>query len=139
MTKAKDELKQDKPKYPNQQISLCIPIPPSKNHAYFYRSGRKLQKNKTKKYIEQIRKYVEEEIAKQKWKKDKHCVWYYIDMYFYFPDKRQRDSHNSIEVLMDTLETVLFPNDYYIMPRIQLVELDRENPRLELIMSAKER
>ena len=40
----KEDLKREKPKYPNQQISLCIPIPPSKNHAYFYRRGKNQNK-----------------------------------------------------------------------------------------------
>ena len=128
-----DDLKREKPKYPEQQISLCIPIPPSKNHAYFYKGGKKIMKGKTKKYIADIRDYVDKEMDAQKWKHDKDNVWYYLDMYLYFPDKKRRDSHNSIEILMDTLETVLFKDDYFIMPRIQSVELDRKNPRLELL------
>ena len=34
---------------------------------------------------------------------------------------------------MDSLEGILFPNDYYVKPRIQAVELSRENPQLDLV------
>lgn len=128
--KKKDGLNADIPQYPNQIIKLEIDIPPSKNHAYFYRRGQKIMKKTTQDYIKKIRKEVENEMWKQDWKKDKIHVWYYADLYFFFPDKRIRDSHNSIEVLMDTLEGTIFPNDYHIMPRIQNVILDRKNPRL---------
>ena len=38
---------------------------------------------------------------------------------------------------MDTLEHVLYENDYFILTRIQDVQLDRNNPRLEILYSAK--
>ena len=50
-----------------------------------------------------------------------------------FPDKKIRDSHNCIKLLMDSLEGILFPNDYYVKPRIQAVELSRDNPQLDLV------
>ena len=138
MSTDNDDLKRDKPKHPKQQIYFSIDLPPSKNHAYFYRRGAKIPKASTDKYVERTRKQITKEMKKQKWKKDRDHVWYYLDLFFYFPDRRRRDSHNCIEVLMDALETVLFRDDYYIMPRIQTVELDRENPRLEVVMSAKQ-
>ena len=49
------------------------------------------------------------------------------------PDKRIRDSHNCIKLLMDSLQGVLFPNDYFVMPRIQAVEFDKENPRIDVV------
>jgi crossover junction endodeoxyribonuclease RusA len=67
------------------------------------------------------------------WKKDKDHVWYVMDLYFYFPDKRVRDSHNTLKLLTDALEGLLFSNDYFLLPRIQTVTLDRENPRLEIV------
>lgn len=137
MSKKKDQLKKDTPKYPNQKIKLTVDIPPSKNHAFFYRRGAKIAKAGTRRYMENVQAYVKEEIKKQNWQKDLGSVWYYADLYFYYPDKRIRDSHNCIEILMDSLEKVLFPNDYYVMPRVQSVQLDRKNPRMEMIFYAK--
>ena len=45
MSDTTDDLKRDKPKYPKQTISFSIDLPPSKNHAYFYRRGAKYQKH----------------------------------------------------------------------------------------------
>ena len=61
-----------------------------------------------------------------------------MDLYFYFPDKRKRDSHNCLKLLLDCLEGLLFENDYYILPRIQYVTLDRDNPRVEVVFYPQE-
>lgn len=71
-------------------------------------------------------------MEQQDWKKAELAEWLYIDMVFYFPDKRIRDSHNCLKILMDAIEGIVFQNDYYVLPRIQGVELDRGNPRVEL-------
>ena len=47
-------------------------------------------------------------------------------------DKRKRDTHNYFKVLFDALEGVLYDNDYYVMPRVMGVAIDRDNPRIEL-------
>ena len=94
--------------------------------------------NTAKQYIKTIQDLCKKEIKKQNWKKDKESVWYVMDMYFYFQDKRKRDSHNCLKLLMDSLEGLLFTNDYFILPRIQYVTLDRENPRVEIIFYPQE-
>jgi hypothetical protein len=134
-----NDLNRQLPKYYVQVLEFAMPIPPSKNHAYFYKGGKKILKKSTKEFIETTRSKLKKEMKEQKWKHDKPHVWYYADLYFYMPDKRVRDSHNSIEVLMDTLEGILFPNDYYVMPRVMDVKLDRENPRLEVKFYAKQK
>ena len=138
MSKLEDHLKRDKPKYPNQKLHISVDIPPSKNHAFFYRGNRKIAKVKTRQYKEAMAKCIKKQIKKQKWKKESDNVWYYADLYFYYPDRRGRDAHNCIEILMDSLEGCLFKDDYFVMPRVQEVTLDREKPRMEMIFYAKE-
>lgn len=126
-----EDLKRKEAEHPNRTIRASIPIPPSKNHAFIYRGYKKIPKQTTRKYKEQVSSTICKMLKEKKWNIEDKGVWYYMDLYFYMPDKRRRDSHNSIEVLMDTLEGCLFEDDYYVMPRIQHVGLDREKPRLE--------
>lgn len=129
-----DDLKRDKPKYPNREISFNIPITPSVNHMYIpTKSGKKILNATAKKYIRDVQNIVRNEMKASKWQTDNDNVWYHMDLYFYFQDKRIRDSHNCIKLLTDTLEGLLFKNDYFVMPRIQHVELDKKNPRIEVI------
>lgn len=134
-----EDLERDIPKYPNQVLTLTIKVPPSVNHMYIHkRNGQKILTSTAKQYIKTIQDLCKKEIKKQNWKKDKESVWYVMDMYFYFKDKRKRDSHNCLKLLMDSLEGLLFTNDYFILPRIQYVTLDRENPRVEIIFYPQE-
>ena len=134
-----EDLERDIPKYPNQVLTLTIKVPPSVNHMYIHkRNGQKILTNAAKQYIKTIQDLCKKEIKKQNWKKDKESVWYVMDMYFYFKDKRKRDSHNCLKLLMDSLEGLLFTNDYFVLPRIQYVTLDRENPRVEIIFYPQE-
>lgn len=133
-----DGLKRDIPLYPDQKLKLTIPIPPSVNHAYIRcKNGKVILSKDAKLFVHNAQITCQEIIDEQEWKKDNPSVWYYMDMYFFFPDKRLRDSHNCLKVLMDTLEHVLYENDYFILTRIQDVQLDRNNPRLEILYSAK--
>ena len=134
-----EDLERDIPKYPNQVLTLTIKVPPSVNHMYIHkRNGQKILTNAAKQYIKTIQDLCKKEIKNQNWKKDKESVWYVMDMYFYFQDKRKRDSHNCLKLLMDSLEGLLFTNDYFVLPRIQYVTLDRENPRVEIIFYPQE-
>ena len=134
-----EDLERDIPKYPNQVLTLTIKVPPSVNHMYIHkRNGQKILTSTAKQYIKTIQDLCKKEMKKQNWKKDKESVWYVMDMYFYFQDKRKRDSHNCLKLLMDSLEGLLFTNDYFVLPRIQYVTLDRENPRVEIIFYPQE-
>ena len=128
-----EDLDRAMPKYPNQVLTFSIPIPPSVNHMYQSAGrGRRLT-TQARNYIKTSQDICKAEIKRTKWKRDVEHVWYVMDMYFYFPDQRVRDSHNCIKLLVDCLEGLLFENDYFILPRIQYVCLDRENPRLEIV------
>lgn len=133
-TNEKEDLYREKSSYPNQYIHLKLPVPPSVNHMYQNAGrGKRLTKDAMN-YIKIAQEECKSKIKKYGWKKDKEGVWYVMDLYYFFPDKKVRDSHNTLKILTDSLEGLLFPNDYYVLPRIQYVTLDRDNPRLELIL-----
>ena len=121
------------PLYPNQKITVILPMPVSLNHMYQTAGQKKRLTTKASQYIKTAQDITKKAIKEQGWHKDADGVWYVMDMYFFYPDKRIRDSHNYLKLLMDCLEGLLFPNDYFVLPRIQYVALDRDNPRLEIV------
>lgn len=134
-----EDLNRDTPKYPFQTLTMSIPIPPSVNHMYIHKkNGSKILTRNAKEYIKELQAICKKSKKEQGWKTDKEHVWYVMDLYFYFPDKRKRDSHNCLKLLLDCLEGLLFENDYYILPRIQYVTLDRDNPRVEVVFYPQE-
>lgn len=131
-TTATDCLKRDKPTHPKKRLELCLGIPPSKNHAFFYRQGAKHKKANTRKYENEAKSIIRREIAKQDWTMQKESTWFVMEIRLYQPDRRRRDSHNILEILMDVLEELVYHDDYYVLPRVMLVDLDKEDPRVEL-------
>lgn len=131
-------LKRCASRYPNKILKLSLPMPPSINHMYINtkNGGKKLTK-KAERYIRDARALANLAIEEQLWIKENAPVWYYLDIYFYMPDRRIRDSHNTIKILMDALQGSIYINDYYCMPRIQDVDYDPANPRIEIICRAK--
>lgn len=97
----------------------------------YYGKTRRLT-SKALKWFADSRTICIEEMHKQHWKLDKDNVWFYVDMDFYFADKRIRDSHNTLKILMDALQGIFFHNDYYCMTRINRVLYDKFNPRVEI-------
>lgn len=133
-----EDLERDEPKYPKQMLAFRLPIPPSVNHMYQSAGrGRRLTKA-AQDYIKTAQDICKKAMKEQGWKKDNPHVWYVMDLYYYFPDKRVRDSHNTLKLLTDCLEGLLFANDYFLLPRIQYVTLCREDPRLEIIYYPQE-
>lgn len=96
--------------------------------------GKRLTKQ-AEQYIRESRALINLAIEEQRWIKQKESVWYYTDCLFFFPDRRIRDSHNMLKLLLDVMQNVVYGNDYYVLPRIQSVEYDKENPRVDLLIS----
>lgn len=133
-----EDLNRDIPKYPNQVLTLTLPVPLSVNHMYINAGrGKRLSRDATN-YIKTAQDICKKAIKEQGWKKDREHVWYVMELYYYFPDKLRRDSHNTLKLLTDCLEGLLYSDDYYLLPRIEYVTLDRTNPRLEVIFYPQE-
>jgi len=58
-------------------------------------------------------------------------------LYFFFPNRRKKDTHNTLKVLMDSLEGILYEDDYWALPRIMDFDIDKNNPRLEIVAYLK--
>lgn len=133
------DLYREDSKRPNKRIYLSLPLPPSVNHMYVnVKGGRKLT-GRAEKYIKISKALINDAIYDQRWVKEKNPVWLYVDLVFYMPDRRIRDSHNMLKLLLDVMQDTIFENDYYAMPRIQSVEYDNENPRVECAITVQHR
>lgn len=56
-----------------------------------------------------------------------------VRLWFFFPDKRRRDTHNGLKVLLDALENGgIYEDDKLALPQIMDFQHDKSNPRIEI-------
>lgn len=132
----KDDLCRDKPKHPNKRLRLSLPLPPSINHMYINtRGGGKRLTKQAEDYTRESKALINLAIEEQNWTKCEKGNWIYVDLIFYFPDRRIRDASNCLKLLLDVMQGSIYINDMYAMPRILSVEYDKENPHLIAVVS----
>lgn len=130
------DLLRDKPTSLNKKLTFSLPVPPSVNAIYYNtRGGGRRLTYKAEDYIRITRALVNVAIEEQHWKVPTKSTWLYIDMVYYFPDRRRRDASNCLKILLDAIEGRVYQDDMYALPRIQSVEYDKENPRVEITVS----
>lgn len=119
----------------NKMERLVLNLPPSVNHMYIngrigHRLSRILSKS-AKMWIDDSVIKATDWRTKNGWKTAHHKV--YVRLWYYFPDYRRRDTHNTIKILMDALEDAqVYIDDRWAMPQIQDFEIDKERPRVEI-------
>src|SRR3972149_3737299 len=116
-------------------IRLTLPLPPSVNHSHITtKSGKRIRSKDTIRFM-----WIVFDIINQK--RDYHGVLkgkLIMDLWFYFPDKRRRDTHNCLKILLDSLEGIIYEDDKMVLPRIQDFQVDKKNPRVEIEIREKE-
>lgn len=132
MKNKQDDLKRFKPKYPNQELNVTIPLAVSVNHLYMFRRGKRFMTQKGEKYMKDVMQIVTKAVESQNYKMEKEGVWLVCELTFYFPDKRRRDCHNMHKLIMDALECIAFIDDRWLLVRDMHVALDKDNPRVEV-------
>ncbi|WP_119775867.1 RusA family crossover junction endodeoxyribonuclease [Dehalobacter sp. MCB1] len=133
-----NDLFRDKPQYSNKKLKISLPVPPSVNHMYYNtRNGGKRLTPTAENYIRVSRALINEAIEVQRWLRQKDSTWFYCDLVFYFGDRRIRDASNCLKLLLDVMQGIVYKNDYYCLPRIQSVEYDKENPRVEVCITTQ--
>lgn len=128
-------------------MNLTLPLPPSVNHMYVNRvqhgvthGGRPFTRRArvltpaAESYFEVVRLIAMREARKQGWAMTGTDTKVVVEMRFWFADRRTRDTHNGIKVVMDALESVVYVNDSYALPRVMDYDYDPRNPRLELVI-----
>lgn len=131
-----EDLFRDKPSNTNPRLSMALPIPPSINHMYYNtRGGGKRLTIKAENYVRISKALINLAMEEQRWNKPSKHTWLYADLVFYFPDRRRRDSHNTLKLLLDVMNKLVYEDDYTCLPRIQSVEYDKDNPRVEILIT----
>lgn len=136
MKKQGDRLERELPQRPRQKITLVLPMPISVNSMYLANRKRGLTR-KAMQWFHTAQYIAKCECEKQNWIMDKGSVWYIADIDFYFNDKIKKDSHNYLKLMLDALEGIIYNNDYFVKPRINIVELDRKRPRVEITIKSE--
>lgn len=117
-------------------MKLIIPIAPSGNRMWRKnnQTGKTYKTDECTFYQNQIGYIAKQQAKKQGWTK---TVKEKVIMYFWFfwPDARQRDTGNQKKVILDALEGVLYDNDRWVLERDQDWVIDRQNPRIEIVIT----
>jgi crossover junction endodeoxyribonuclease RusA len=114
---------------------LKLTLPPSVNHMYIngrigHRLSRILSKS-AKMWFEETVIKASDWRVKNEWSTAHHKT--IVKLWYYFPDYRRRDTHNTIKILMDALEDAqIYVDDRWALPQIQDFEIDKVSPRVEI-------
>ena len=127
-----DDLKRLKPKKPNQELNVIIPLGVSVNHLYMFKRGRRFMTKKGQDYMQKVMAIVDRAVKSQKYELEEEGVWLVCELTYYFPDLRRRDGHNMHKIVLDALEHVAFKEDRWVLVRDMFIGLDRNNPRIEV-------
>ena len=127
------------------ELRLTLPLPPSQNHAYRRHTVTYNADGRTKHRTMNV-------LTKKadRWQSDAHDAAYQemcrtgwtcpqgekvtVDIVVLWPDKRRRDTHNLLKLLMDALEGVAYDDDRWALPRILDFDYDRADPRVEVVV-----
>lgn len=60
-----------------------------------------------------------------------------LRLWFFLNDNRRKDTHNTLKLLLDALEGVIYEDDRYCLPQVIDFEIDRTNPRIEIEVELK--
>lgn len=117
-------------------LRLVLPMPPSVNHMYLQSrwGGKRVRTKKAREWFDQAEKIVRNEIIRQEWEPtiNQKIV---LDVLTMFPDRRKRDTNNTAKALCDMLEHAgVYDNDRFALVRYIDYEVDRENPRVEVVI-----
>ena len=136
-----DDLIRKKPKHPNQELLVTLPLGAglSVNHLYMFKRGKRFMTKAGEKYMKDVMALTYKAIEEQNYKPEAPGVWMVVELTFYYGDKRKRDCHNMHKIIMDALECIAFEDDRWVLVRDMHVALDKDNPRVEVRIYPEER
>lgn len=121
-----------KTEYANGEINFSVPPVPSLNHVYRnVRVNLRITTKEGKAWMSMVRGLALVAKANHEWQipKEKKIV---MELSFFWPDRRRRDTDNCIKLLSDTLQGVLYDDDRWVLPRVLDWHIDKEDPRVEV-------
>ena len=125
-----------------RELNVSLPLPPSVNHSHANalrraKSGKiyhaKVPTARTLVWRNKAHVDLRNAICTQGWRTPLKGAKVIVEIWYYWPDEADRDTHNRLKELMDALELAcVFPNDCCALAREQDYTVDPEDPRIEL-------
>lgn len=105
-----------------------VRLPITNNHSHrLIRIGRRnvrVPTEETKAWMDECRLIAKNAMQKHGW--ETATTKTIVNLWFYFKDNRNRDSHNGLKLLLDAMEQAgVFVNDRLALPRIQDYYVDK--------------
>lgn len=125
------------------QLNLTLPLPISVNKYLNYKVvwiGKRpvpqaYKPREVKDYEKYATQIIKREISKQNWSCSNKDNFIKVESVYYL-EKKRKDSHNLEKVLFDVLVNAgVIPDDDILLPTTKNVYIDKENPRVELVIS----
>lgn len=116
-------------------MRLILTLPPSVNHMYINgRIGHRLSRilsQSAKMWLEESTLRANVWRNQEGWQTSHYKT--IVRLWYYFPDHRRRDTHNTLKILLDCLQAAqIYTDDKYAMPHIMDYQIDKERPRVEI-------
>ena len=120
------------------RLDLRLPLPPSVNHAYFTaHNGQRILTPKAKDWMIEASFLASRAVRHCKWEVQDKDVKLVMELTFRYPDRRRRDSHNMLKLLLDGLEKVLYIDDKMVLPKIMDFTVDKDMPCVDIVLYEK--
>ena len=110
----------------------------SVNHLWITtRNGQKILTKKAKDWVAEAQEITTREVECQHWvpTASQKVV---AEIWTYWKDLRRHDVHNGCKITFDAIEKLVYDDDKWVLPRYIDFEVDRENPRIEILLYLKE-
>lgn len=125
-------------------MKLTLPIPPSVNSYMKYkiqRNGRRLAIKtypslETESFYSYSIPLIKEKMEEANFAKVEKGKFVSVTCTFYF-EKKGKDADNHFKCIMDAIQKAgLVENDSQLIPRVENVYVDKENPRVEIVVES---
>jgi crossover junction endodeoxyribonuclease RusA len=116
----------------NHAVTLTLPIPPSVNHQYATVNGRRLMSSAGRAYKAQVGQLVWLKLAQSTHRSE----WLALSIRFYFTSALRRDVDGGLKIAQDAICEGLGINDNRIVETHLYKHIDKNNPRIEISLSA---
>ena len=116
-----------------QVLPITIPgVPPSVNHQYVRtRAGLALSRE-AKRYWPVVQCCAMQAVRRSGWRCTPRGRKVVVRLWYYWPDRRRRDTGNAHKLLLDAMQGIVYADDVDVLPQVMGAEVDRENPRVEI-------
>ena len=124
-------------------LRIVLPgIPPSVNHMYrrFTYQGRTMDviTRHAQAWMDSVRLAAKAAAVRAGWQLVPAGRKVVVQLWFYWPSRVRRDTHNTLKALLDAWQGVLYEDDYWVLPRVMDFRVDRDNPRIEAELEVME-